>query len=160
MFCPKCGIQNKDDQKFCRGCGQSLPAVRMALEGRLEEGLQALNKDFDKLASGAVTLIVFASIALAASFFSSGSAIFNLVLGLLIAAPMIFIGMKRLQNSIKLLDPKEQPKSLPASPHAALPSAEAQPAALPSVPDTDPLNVAATPSSVAEHTTFQLKQPQ
>lgn len=159
MFCPKCGTQNKDEQKFCRGCGQSLPAVRMALEGRIEEGLQTLNKDFDKLASGAVTLIIFASIALATSFFSSGSAIFNLILGLLIAAPMIFIGAKRLQNSIKLLDPKEQPKSLPASSLAALSSVEAQPATLPPVPDTDPLGINAVPSSVAEHTTFHLKQP-
>ncbi|MGH9798752.1 MAG: zinc-ribbon domain-containing protein [Blastocatellia bacterium] len=159
MFCPKCGAQNKDDQKFCRGCGQSLPAVRMALEGKIEEATQALTKDFDKLASGAVTLIIFASIALAASFFSKGSAIFNLVLGLLIAAPMIFVGMKRLQNSIKLLDPKEQPKPLPSSTPAALPQPEAQQVALPSVPDTDPLAVSPGPASVTEHTTFQLKQP-
>ena len=31
MFCPKCGSQNSDDTKFCRGCGADLGNVFPAL---------------------------------------------------------------------------------------------------------------------------------
>lgn len=159
MFCPKCGAQNRDEQKFCRSCGQSLPAVRMAMEGKIDEATQTLTKDFDKLASGALTLAIFALIALVVSFFSGGSASVNLILGLLIAGPMIYKGVKRLDRSIKLLNPKEHAKSLPPTSPAALSQPEAPQAALPSVPDTDPLIVNSPSASVVEHTTFQLKQP-
>ena len=35
MFCPKCGISNPDDGKFCRSCGTDLGTVSDALSGRL-----------------------------------------------------------------------------------------------------------------------------
>ncbi len=31
MFCPQCGKENKDDAKFCTGCGNSLQAAKAAL---------------------------------------------------------------------------------------------------------------------------------
>ena len=51
MFCPKCGVVNVDDGKFCRGCGADLPLMtgtgasraaadfdlRSALEGRVRD---------------------------------------------------------------------------------------------------------------------------
>lgn len=159
MFCPRCGTQNKDEQKFCRGCGQPLSAMQMAMEGRLEETLQTLTKNFEKLTSGAVTLIIFASIALAACVFSPFTAVINLALGLIIGAPLVFIGAKQLQTAIKQLEPKERAKSLPKSEPAGFVLPEPEPAKLTAVPDTDPLIVNAVPSSIVEHTTFQLKQP-
>jgi hypothetical protein len=33
MYCPKCGNENQDQQKFCTGCGQSLQMVAQALKG-------------------------------------------------------------------------------------------------------------------------------
>src|SRR5215213_3681889 len=34
MFCPKCGSQNSDETKFCRGCGSDLSSVLALVEGR------------------------------------------------------------------------------------------------------------------------------
>lgn len=33
MYCPKCGHDNPDDGKFCRGCGANLAGVSTALAG-------------------------------------------------------------------------------------------------------------------------------
>jgi hypothetical protein len=35
MFCPKCGVQNLDDAKFCRACGADIRLVPQALTGRV-----------------------------------------------------------------------------------------------------------------------------
>lgn len=35
MFCPKCGIENPDDGRFCRSCGANLSNVLAAVEGNL-----------------------------------------------------------------------------------------------------------------------------
>src|SRR5688572_33103973 len=35
MYCPKCGIQNNDDPKFCRACGENLKVVSQAMSRRL-----------------------------------------------------------------------------------------------------------------------------
>lgn len=34
MFCPKCGIKNPDDGKFCRSCGVDLANVSAAMSGK------------------------------------------------------------------------------------------------------------------------------
>jgi hypothetical protein len=36
MFCPKCGTQNPETGKFCRGCGTDLGNVSAALTGNLK----------------------------------------------------------------------------------------------------------------------------
>ncbi|HEX9630498.1 MAG TPA: zinc-ribbon domain-containing protein [Pyrinomonadaceae bacterium] len=35
MYCPKCGIQNNDETKFCRGCGENLKVVSQAMSRHL-----------------------------------------------------------------------------------------------------------------------------
>jgi hypothetical protein len=35
MFCPKCGAQNIEDAKFCRGCGADIGLVPQAMTGEL-----------------------------------------------------------------------------------------------------------------------------
>lgn len=37
MFCPKCGIENPDNGKFCRGCGASLANVLAVLNGKISD---------------------------------------------------------------------------------------------------------------------------
>lgn len=36
MFCPKCGIQNPENGKFCRSCGTDLANVSDVLTGKLQ----------------------------------------------------------------------------------------------------------------------------
>lgn len=161
MFCPRCSAQNKEEQKFCRQCGLSLSSVRLALSGKVDEATAAISKNVDRIAGGALTLSIFALVALASSFISGFSAAINLTLGLLIAGPMIYRGLKQAGRTIKLLDPKEQPsekiKELPVSPTPEQPSNSA--AALASVPDTDRMMSTLPPASIAEQTTLNLKQP-
>lgn len=131
----------------------------MALEGRIDEVAATLEKDADKLAGGAFTLAIFAAIALLTGVLSgSFSTVVNLLLGLLIGGPMIYKGAKRLERSIKLLNPKEPAKLEPAA--APLNPAKPEPpvAALPAVSDTDPLPASSAPVSVIEHTTRRLKR--
>jgi hypothetical protein len=37
MFCPKCGIENPENGKFCRGCGADLGHVTAALTGKMPQ---------------------------------------------------------------------------------------------------------------------------
>ena len=52
MFCPKCGAQNIEDAKFCRGCGADIGLVPQALTGRLSEkravGYDAEGQPYDE----------------------------------------------------------------------------------------------------------------
>ena len=38
MFCPRCGVNNVDDAKYCRACGADIGLVALALEHRLRRG--------------------------------------------------------------------------------------------------------------------------
>jgi len=162
MFCPKCGSQNKVEQKFCRSCGQALLSVRMALEGRIDEIVASLARDKEKVAGGALTLVIFVLIALLAHLFPGPGTAINLILGLLIGGTITLRGLRRLDHSIKLLNSKEQTQTKfeAAQPHAALAQPEPAIVALPAAPDTDPLMVNPLPASVTEHTTFQLNRPE
>ena len=35
MYCPKCGLKNNDDTRFCRGCGENLKVISQAMTRRL-----------------------------------------------------------------------------------------------------------------------------
>jgi len=35
MYCPQCGLENSDDLKFCRGCGENLKVISLAMARRL-----------------------------------------------------------------------------------------------------------------------------
>ncbi|MDQ6786331.1 MAG: zinc ribbon domain-containing protein [Acidobacteriota bacterium] len=40
MYCPKCGVQNNDDIKFCRSCGENLKVISQAMDKRLPAVLE------------------------------------------------------------------------------------------------------------------------
>lgn len=40
MFCPKCGAENPNNGKFCRGCGANLSKVLAVVEGNFDEQLE------------------------------------------------------------------------------------------------------------------------
>ncbi|HEX8844775.1 MAG TPA: zinc-ribbon domain-containing protein [Pyrinomonadaceae bacterium] len=52
MYCPKCGAENIDDAKFCRGCGTDIGLVPQALTGHLPEkravGYDAEGQPYDE----------------------------------------------------------------------------------------------------------------
>jgi uncharacterized membrane protein YvbJ len=45
MFCPQCGSENNIEKKYCRQCGFSLSAVRLALDGRTDEAIKTIAGD-------------------------------------------------------------------------------------------------------------------
>src|SRR5689334_12134475 len=57
MFCPKCGSQNADATKFCRGCGADLSNVLAAVAGKVPADLQLAEKQIDLYGRGVIGLI-------------------------------------------------------------------------------------------------------
>ena len=43
MFCPECGCDNDAQKNYCRKCGQPLAAVRLAMEGRVDEAAKSID---------------------------------------------------------------------------------------------------------------------
>lgn len=154
MYCPRCSAENNEEQRYCRRCGLSLTGVQWVLNGKMETIIEKVKKGENTLSGGAVTLAIFVITALLNSFFTSGKSyvgIVNLILGMLIAAPMIYIGSKRLERARKLIEGENQPE----------PAADKPLKELPTAPTTDRmLDLSQSSVSVTEHTTFELSQPE
>ena len=157
MFCPRCNTQNESEQKYCRQCGLPLGSIRVALEGHAEEAFSKYQKGGGALSAGAITLIVCVLIALLNSFLSSEprnyGALINLLIGLLVALPLIITGLVRLSRAERLLKGKDlaiplirgqtdEPELLPPASHKIDPLAESMSAQ----------------NSVTEQTTLKLKR--
>ncbi|MGH9767712.1 MAG: zinc-ribbon domain-containing protein [Blastocatellia bacterium] len=169
MFCPRCGAQNKLEQKFCRNCGLSLPFVRLALEGKGDEAAAELKRSYDNLGPAVGTLGFFILAALINFFLWDWGTLINLVLGVLITIGWFHKGFKQMERVLKTLEGKGQEQSArPAitSTNQSMPQVEstAQPElSLPPVRDTDPIlapPAPPAPASIAEHTTLELKAPE
>jgi len=165
MFCPRCATQNKPDQKFCRGCGLSLSSVRLALEGKVDEAAAELKRSSDNLGGAVGTMGFFVLAAAINAFLWDWGVLINLILGVLITIRWFHRGFKQMERVMKTLEGKEQPTASPAIAPASQPNSQVEPMpqselSLPPVPDTDPILAPPPPGSVAEHTTFELKQPE
>ena len=57
MFCPKCGSQNVDASKFCRGCGADLSNVLAVVAGKVTADLPLAEKQIDLYSRGLRGLI-------------------------------------------------------------------------------------------------------
>lgn len=167
MFCPRCGTENKSEQKYCRQCGLPLAAAQLALTGQLDEVFDELKKGEKSLRKGITLLSIFLLITLAAIPLSGeyrnadGHVIIfihwaiSLILGLALGLPGIFLGLRRLRHANQKLqaqDPARRPTLEPVSQTNEL---------LSTTPATDPLiSRLPTPGSVTEHETLDLKEPE
>jgi hypothetical protein len=154
MFCPRCSTENLESTKYCRQCGLALGNVQLILNGTMEEISEKVKKGEGILSGGAVTLLIFCCVALLSIFLDKGrsfAGVANIILGLLISAPMIFIGIKRLERAKTLLTGEAKPNPLTGKNIKELPTA----------PTTDRnLSAPQTGASVTEHTTYELKEPE
>ena len=142
MYCPKCGVENESGQGFCRGCGLSLPAVRLAAEGRVEEALAKLSKGAGSISGGALIFVIGLLNALVNGYFAAWqSAVFSALVGSAVGVPLVAAGLARVGRAKRLLSPEEDSKELAGAGRAT----------------TDALNPGPTgPGSVTEHTTLKL----
>jgi hypothetical protein len=151
MFCPRCSAENNEQQKFCRQCGLALTSVQWILNGKMEQITEKVQKGENALSGGAIILAMFVLVALVNIFLSSGKgygAAINLICGMLIAAPMIYIGGKRLSRARKLIESKSDQIAVTRGKE------------LPTSPTTDPmLEMPQSPVSIIEHTTYELTEP-
>ena len=153
MFCPRCSTENAESTKYCRTCGLSLASLQLILDRHLDEITEKVKKGEGILSGGAVTLIIFCLVAILSIIMDNGrslSAFINLILGLLISAPMIVVGIKRLERAKKLIEGGLKPGAIDARAVKQLPTA----------PTTDRgLTLPQTLASVTEHTTYELSEP-
>ena len=157
MYCPRCNIQNKSEEKYCRQCGLPLGSVRLALEGRAEEATSQYKKGGGSLSAGAIILTVCVLIALLNFFLSSEprnyGVLINLLIGLLVALPMIVAGLVRVSRAERLLKDKGLAISLVGK-------QTDEPALLsPADHQNDlPVESLSSPNSVTEQGTLKLKR--
>jgi hypothetical protein len=170
MYCPKCGVPNLEDAKFCRACGADVSLVARALSGSAPGGaLEAtgpggearrqrkakadepptLEGGLENLFSGIAFVIIFV---LGFLYFTSG---FMLWVWLIIPG-LAYIGSgigqiirwRLLPDGVRQASAHGRPAPLVGGPRAAL-----------SAPDTSeiiPPPAIATPVSVTEQTTRDL----
>jgi zinc ribbon protein len=152
MFCPKCGIQNQIEQKYCRGCGHHLAGHVIALKGNIEEATIDIKKGSNLVGIGLI-VVGICKLNVLLNFFLGADRIgilFNVLLGLLLAVPLITLGVYRIGRAASSLIPKggapENAIDISDEPRNQLPAS----AATGSVPVP----------SVTERTTLELKEPE
>ena len=155
MFCPKCGLQNSNETKFCRGCGADLSSVLAVVEKRGTSSLELAEEHIDLFSNALRNLIIgIGFLVVAFAGFAMTDRLAVLTLFSLLAAPyFIGTGVSRLvkAKALKRLREVEAPgvaALTPGEPDYIKPER--------SMYETDDLAV--TPRSITEHTTTHLKR--
>ena len=174
MFCPNCGVNNRDEVKFCTRCGTNLDVVSDALRGKstaaleTDERMVRLLKDYYRsrrmtIIGGAASLIALFKLALllVLGFPEKMLPLAALAAGLLFYGLFALIwGMTKWNNSSseikalgfsppkgKTLTPPPNQMRLGVDPSSIITTAY----------KTDPIKI---PGSVTEQTTHLLDEPE
>ena len=148
MFCPRCSTENDSQQSYCRSCGQALSAVRLALEGHVDQALTTLRNE-QKVSIYRIRLVASALlilIALATLFTGGRFGLANVgSAAILLIITLIFFLQLALKSRrvARLLNPEAEPSGLPTS----LPDARTNALHAP---------LHTVPESVTERTTLKL----
>jgi hypothetical protein len=151
MFCPKCGLQNADGTKFCRGCGGDLRTVLAAFDKKPRTETSLAEKHIDLFSSGLRALTIgigFLIVSGVAIAISERLAVMYLFF-LAFSVYCLGTGISRLIHArgIKALAQKDGPAALtPGQADYIKPSR--------SIYETDDL---VRPPSITEHTTTHLE---
>jgi hypothetical protein len=152
MFCPKCGSQNLDGTKFCRGCGADVSNALAVVDPKLTEKRALSEKHIELFSSGLRGVLIgtgfmlIAALAFALSTRGLSFALFALAFAFF----FLGTGISRLVHSrgLNALNKRDEPASLPSGQTDYI-----QPSR--SVYETDSLP--AQPLSVTEKTTNLLE---
>ena len=156
MFCPKCGSQNADETKFCRGCGADVSDVPTALKVKGPVSRALVEKQIDLYGSGIRGLMIGFGFLITSGVAFAVSIRMAVIGVFMLAFASFFLGTgvsKLLQSRAirKLLSP-EPPERLSSSP-AELPDHVQPPRSLYETDDLERI-----PGSVTERTTNLLEK--
>ena len=161
MFCPKCGQQNPETGKFCRGCGTDLGNISSALSA-VPTPRQVVNHKGKPIHwEGAITKLftglAFLVVAIALAFSNAGRGWWFWMLipafGSIGSAAAQYFQLKRAEKGQTMYSSSEAPNVLDTPPNPALPPQQTQWVAPESRYKTGDL----APPSVTENTTRHLE---
>jgi len=164
MFCPKCGAQNDATQSFCRQCGLGLTAVVLAAQGNAAESLAKLKCSEKWVGQGIAALVVFTVLALgiaSLTFISQEPSLFsialiNLLMGCVIALPVLLLGLRKLKQGTALLS---TPPVRRLSPNVDSGEETGNPGTMLTTEIDSDFSLRLNHPSVTEHTTIELSEP-
>ena len=156
MFCPKCGSQNIDESRFCRGCGADLTGVQAVIDGKPAPGRPIAEKQIDLFSSGVRNVVIgfgFAALAFIIAMIPGDTHFW--VMFLIPTFILLASGISRIIKANWLKELRDEEAKRLSSRQTPVLAAGQQDYIKPSTFETDDL--LEVPASVTEGTTRNLK---
>jgi len=151
MFCPQCGSENGPEKNYCRQCGLPLSAVRLALDGRVDNAIKIVDGDKNlwryRFRIGIASLLILIGISTILTGGTIGFSNIQSAAVILIIVMIVFIHFSRKSRRIaRLLDTEDDSAPLNLA-------GREQQAVANGTRDTNIVG----PSSITEQSTLKLK---